>query len=102
MKLLLTCTFLTAFPTVWGVLLSPLSQFCVPGLCVGLFSSHRKIGMPRLNSMSVCVFVFSSKEGQETAGERMTKDQGIKSYTHRDGCALSGTVPPHNQHLMSM
>ncbi|XP_056291961.1 ankyrin-3-like isoform X8 [Pseudoliparis swirei] len=28
------------------------------------------------------------KEGQETAGERMTKDRGIKSYTHRDGCAL--------------
>ncbi|KAF1375594.1 hypothetical protein PFLUV_G00221800 [Perca fluviatilis] len=28
------------------------------------------------------------EKGQEIAGERMTEDQGIKSSTHRDGCAL--------------
>lgn len=48
--------------------------------------------------------MFSRKErGQGIAGERMTEDQGIKSSTHRDGCALPGTVVycvslSHNQH----
>ncbi|TDH01420.1 hypothetical protein EPR50_G00179960 [Perca flavescens] len=28
------------------------------------------------------------EKGQEIAGEKMTEDQGIKSSTHRDGCAL--------------
>lgn len=41
----------------------------------------------------LCVFVFCSKEKvRETAGERTTDGQGIKSFTHRDGCAPPGTV----------
>ena len=46
-----------------------------------------------ISTIFLCVFVFSSTErGQGIAGERMTEDQGIKSSTHRDGCALQGTV----------
>lgn len=40
----------------------------------------------------MCFLFFSKVKGQGVAGERMREDQGIKSSTHRDDCALPGTV----------
>lgn len=60
-----------------------------------VFRLHdKRLACPFLLICCIFVYFVFSRKGmdQGIADEKMKEDPGIKSFTHRDDCALSGTV----------